>query len=738
MNSEVPSPPPPGLKLDDIYYILFRHKWKIIAFTAAGFAAAASIFFGTAPVYKSEAKLLIRYVLESKGVNPVGADDTVKSPDSRGDNIINSELEIINSMDLAKQVVDLVGPEKILAKVGGGNNRALATAVVKKGLVPDVPRKSNIIRLTFSHPDPEVVQPVLERLVEVYRRKHIEIHRGIGVVDDFLSQQTDQLRARLSQTENDLRAAKAQADVISLDDSKRAFIEQLTKLRQDLFAAEAEFEEHKAAVNLLPKSIETGPKTNATEQPVPADITAAYRDIVAQFHSVSTNRLALLARYREESPMVKQVQEELIRLEQRKKELEEQHPSLLAIAPAALAVSSAGIDIAAETARIRGLAARIGVLTNQLARVRAEMLRVDQAEARIVQLQRQKELEETNFKFYSANLEQARADEALGVGRITNIGIAQAPSPAIRDTSKIMKPAAGAAVGALGFGLGLAFLLELVLNHAVRRPGEIESRFHLSLFLTIPDFSPKRSRLFARFRRLPLLKKFLPIPPPSTLNLRSVGNSPQLAEPLSTIYSDALRDRLMTWFDVRNLTHKPKLVAVTSCSASAGVSTIATALAASLSETGSGKVLLVDMDHDRAAAHPFFDGKPACALHDAFDEQKPEAALAHQNLYIASGNGVPDGLPKAMPKRFSHLMPKMKASDYDYIIFDMPPINQTSVTPRLANFMDMVLIVVETEKTTRAAVKRGLAALAESKSPVAAVLNKTHSYIPSWLQHDDV
>ena len=89
-----------------------------------------------------------------------------------------------------------------------------------------------------------------------------------------------------------------------------------------------------------------------------------------------------------------------------------------------------------------------------------------------------------------------------------------------------------------------------------------------------------------------------------------------------------------------------------------------------------------------------------------------------------------------MPKRFNLLVPKLKASDYDYIIFDMPPINQLSVTPRLARFMDMVLLVVESGKTDREAVKRAGALLAESKSNVAAVLNKNRNYIPRWLHRD--
>jgi len=87
-----------------------------------------------------------------------------------------------------------------------------------------------------------------------------------------------------------------------------------------------------------------------------------------------------------------------------------------------------------------------------------------------------------------------------------------------------------------------------------------------------------------------------------------------------------------------------------------------------------------------------------------------------------------------LPSRFATLVPKFKASHYDYIIFDMPPVSQTSVTPRLSGFMDMVLLVVESEKTNQDVVKRANALLAESKANVRAVLNKTRTYVPARLQ----
>jgi len=89
-----------------------------------------------------------------------------------------------------------------------------------------------------------------------------------------------------------------------------------------------------------------------------------------------------------------------------------------------------------------------------------------------------------------------------------------------------------------------------------------------------------------------------------------------------------------------------------------------------------------------------------------------------------------------LPKRFSHLVSKMKASDYDYIIFDMPPVTQISVTPRLARFMDMVLLVVESEKTNRDVAQRAAALLSESRANVGVVMNKNRSYVPKRLHQE--
>jgi Mrp family chromosome partitioning ATPase len=104
----------------------------------------------------------------------------------------------------------------------------------------------------------------------------------------------------------------------------------------------------------------------------------------------------------------------------------------------------------------------------------------------------------------------------------------------------------------------------------------------------------------------------------------------------------------------------------------------------------------------------------------------------HDHLFVVATD-TEEKPQRILPRQFGDMVPKLKASDFDYIIFDMPPVAQTSITSKVARFMDMVLMVVESEKTDREVAKRARALLAESKATVATVLNKRKQYVPKWL-----
>ncbi|HKQ37659.1 MAG TPA: hypothetical protein VJ063_06240, partial [Verrucomicrobiae bacterium] len=438
-------------------------------------------------------------------------------------------------------------------------------------------------------------------------------------------------------------------------------------------------------------------------------------------------RREMVAKYTPESPALQQFLERIGRSEQEKRKLEQQYPKLatLGLTPA-VGTGTNGLDIAAETTRVKALEAKAKVLNTQLSIIRTNAAGLEQAETEIADLMRQRAVEEAHFLSYSKSLEQARIQENLGAGKITNIGEVQAPSFPTRSRAYIKKLMIQVAGGGIALGLALAFGLEFFLDQSIKRPGDIERRLNLPLFFALPALAG-RSR------------KLLPFPhAQADEGQTSIGSAEKLWNGSGSLrpYFEAMRDRLIQYCEARNLTHKPKLVAVTSCGSGAGVSSVAKGLALSLSEAGDGNILLVDMSTDQGAAHSFMGPDGCLDLPEALEAQTRQSAQVQEKLYLAKASDLREGIHKMLPRKFNHLVPKMKASDYDFIIFDLPPVSATSITPRLAGFMDLVLEVVEAEKTNRDTVKRAAAVLSEAQPNVSVVVNKYQKHLPDWLHQE--
>jgi polysaccharide biosynthesis transport protein len=754
-----------GITRDDIFYILSRHKWKIVTISAIAILGAGLVYFLWPLPYRSEARLLIKYIVDTKSPGQMGTSNSkVSSPDDRGETILNTELEVLGSFDIAMEVAKSVGPSNILAKVGGGNDVAMAAGVIRKGLSLDAPKRSSAIHLVFEHKDPTILQPVLNALIQEYYKKHLEIHRDVGQFGDFLTQQTDQLHSRLLQTEEALRAAKTNAGVISVEDTKKVYGEQIARIQDSILQAEAELAERQAAAAEMAKLThsEMPVLTNATaavtnDAAVPSEKLAEYKRLSNLIDRLSNRQQELSVQFTPENSWVKQVSEQIAENEKLREKLEAAYPSLAGIKTSLprSATDSRGntqIDLTA------GLQRKIKILTAQLDDIQKAAAKMYASEGSISDLQRKYYLQETQYNYFSMSLEQSRIDEALGASRVSNISQIQSPTPPGRDYVKLQKASLGILGGGIAFAIGLAFLIELYLDQSIKRPIEVENRLGVPLFISIPRVNLSTPRKGLTAGKTPLLASpsmqksgadhagSSDLPGSSNGAEKTVlipstngANGHQLApwDPRYVLrpFCQALRDNIITFFEVNNLTHKPKLVAVTSCSNGAGVSTIAAGLAASLSETGEGNVLLVNMNQTEGAVQQFYKGDLACDLDDALEGGlKRDQALVQSNLYIANENHNADSFPVILPKRFKSLIPRLRASDYDYIIFDMPEVSQITSTQRLARFMDMVLMVVESEKTNRDTAKRVTSLLTGTKTNVAVVLNKTRDKIPARLQ----
>ncbi len=730
-----------GFSADDAIYTLFRHKWLVLAFVCLGVVGAVVVRFVRPPLYVSKAKLMVHYVVDSRAATTANAEgQQVQSVDVGAQSIINSEIEILTSLDVAKQVVAEVGAEKILAKKGGGSDPLVAAGVVCSG-IEVAPPKGSIIEVSFKNPDADLVQPVLKALIHCYMLKHLEVHGGGGELEDYYIKQKDELREKLAQTEVQLKRAKTEANVLFLEDTKHAYQSQIAKAQDELMDAERELAERQAVLgNLGTGSLAAG-ATNDAEGSVPPEKLSDYGDITTQLDSLKKHERELLLVYTDAYPLVQTVRGQIATLSKQKAALEQAFPELkqMALGGGPGATNALGGDVSAQIVDVKRLRARVNVLGLILTNIQAEATHVLDMEPQITELDRLHSEQQKSYDLVVANLEQTQKGESMVAGNVINMSVVENPTPPGLDYKKLLKRVGAVLAGCIGMGVGLAFLIDIVLDRTIKRSQDVERHLRLPVWLTIPD-TQWTNRLpwdWLPGRRNKRASQAAANP------VNGSGSSEMAVAPWDAThhlqtYAEGLRERIMTYFEVRDMnSKKPKLVAVTGCGRGAGVSTLASGLAAELSKTGDGNVLLVNVNGDQGAAHSFHKGKPGCGVTDVLEADGRAEAQVQEHLYVASlQEGTSAELAMVLPKRFNHLVPKLKGSDYNYIVFDMPPVTPTSATPRLASHMDITLLVLESEKTGQHSAARACALMRESRANVAAVLNKHRAHVPAPLAHE--
>ena len=727
------------MTVGDIYYVLFRHKWKIILLTIAGIAAATAFYYHNPPPYQSQAELLIQYVPQA-GIMPLmGTDQKMIVP---GDDIINSEIQILTSLDVADEAATNIGPAIILANAGGGSNAVAAASFVRNNLKAEpAGARSSVIVVTFTHPDARIVQPVLQEVINDYLEKHKEIHSRGEQYDEALSRELSTLSAQLNETEKQIADLKNTNGIISLDDARKGLADQISKIQGSMLDAQAALAGYQAAMKQAGGDSSEKPETTDAPAAVSPDQIDAYNAVCANLDALRKKEQGylLLQSYTTNNPLVMEVDAQIAEAQKAKGDFEKKYPQIAGLGAASPAsgrqLGTAADDFRTQIQTTAAIQARLKAWNEKLDQLQTKATTLNSLEPVIAQLEQVKAIQQANLQILSEGLEKTHIQAAIDAGKAPNIKWVQAPSPPFRESKKTYKTVGMLAFGGILAGLAWAFLIELVLDSSVRRPVEIEAKLKVPLFLSIPDVSRNgHARLAGIAARRQLLlnnkteaaKDSAPagdgdLSPGQNAALQVVSLE---SNPAMHPFCEALRDRLIVYFEVNNLTHKPKLVAVTSAGHGAGVSTIAASLAASLSETGDGNVLLVDMNLEQGAAQQFYKGKAGCGLDTALKTETKQNALVQENLYVVNGNTKSSELPGILPKRFAALVPRLKASDYDYIIFDMPPVSQTSLTSRLSRFMDMTLLVVESEKTGREVVQQANTWLAESGATVGAVLEQ--------------
>jgi uncharacterized protein involved in exopolysaccharide biosynthesis len=473
-----------------VFSSLRRHKVKSLVFFLAVMTAVLIWNAIGIKKYRSEGKLLVRVGRENSTLDPtvtLGHDQVLSVPAFR-DNELNSLVEVLNSSALAEKIVDNLGPHVILENDPSSSGAAPDDPAEKpkdgaswKDLVlssvtnpqPDerqrairrvmtsleassIPR-SNIIRVTYQAGTPQASQAVLGKLMDLFLEEHARLQRPTGG-EGFLEAQTAHIHADLMQTEEAIRRLKSETEIASPQERRTIVVKRVGALEDESLQTASQLAVAESAAKGLSEKLATIPATEIVgeTQGISDGGTNLMRD---RFYAVQLAEQEARTRLDENHPRM----QELLKQEKEAKEiLDRQAETRNQVTRAPnKAYEQLKLQLLNQEVALASLKSKAGKLGEQLAEARRALNRFTDQEIRIVQLDRERDIQEARYRKYSSVTEEARVDQALQAQRMSNISVVQPASydPTIILPRKSLNLAAGFAVGILG-AIGIALMAE--------------------------------------------------------------------------------------------------------------------------------------------------------------------------------------------------------------------------------------------------------------------------------------
>ena len=420
--------------------------------------------------YTSEARLFVRLGRENVTLDPTATTaGQIVSLSGNRESEINSVLEVLRSRSIIERVFETITPDAAQMSAG---NRERAVSSLLKDISIYSPKASSVIVLTYKTGSPELAQNTLNTLLDVSLKEHLRVNRTSGSYK-FFDEQADLLKKQLDEAGEALRDAKNRYGLVTLEGRRAALEQQLGSVKSQLRESEAGFAASEAKSGNLQKNVHELP-AHLLQQLTGGTPSNALASMRQKLYELQAAEQELKSKLTPEHPKVismhRQVQdmEKILRLE-----TPNHTESVTAL-------------LANEQSNAASLAARIRSLQSQQKDLDQELHDLNENDLLVTQLERKVRLLDSNYVHYVTGLEQARIDQALKMEGISNINVVQAPTfaPKPSQPKKATTLLIGFAVSVIA-ALGTV-LLSHQLDHSVKTMEDIERRFELIVFGSIP------------------------------------------------------------------------------------------------------------------------------------------------------------------------------------------------------------------------------------------------------------
>ena len=737
--------------LRDFYTTIFRRK-QLIKLCFLFVILAVGVYVICVPnTYRSMATIIVNLGRENVTLDPTATTGKTVTIEEDRDSEINSEAELLKSKDLAGQIVNEMGADKILngsgddlstedsmsairywakqilmfpftkimnlfdsqpnSAVAKFKKQDKAIDYVEKHLSIEQVKKSDIIAINYDAGNPRLAQNVVDKLIKAYLKKHLLAHQTAGSYT-FFAEQKMKLRTSLEEAENKLRQIKNTTGIASISEQKKILLERLGGLRTTLERAQSHKASTSAKIATLENTLSKLPRTLRKDE-VTGFANSSFDEVQKRVYELQLREHELQSKYKDDAPPIIAIRRQI------------QKGQALLSTTKQLKQINLGVNdtyqklqfnLVTDKSLLSATEADISVLSEQIKKEESDLHVMNNTEMQINRLDREVEILRSNYIKYSESKEQARIDQALKLDNISSIRIVQPASYSlipVRPKRKLIL-VLGLFLAIFG-SLGAAFFRDH-LDHSLNDIDDIDGHLRLPVLTTIPHSCLER----------PLDRLLIQGTAQSTITVPA---------PVVEFNGDEESCRAMLRLTVdEDFEHFSYALGFVGCQPQDGTSTVVNLFARQMALQSASRILVVDTNIYNPQQHTHFKTKLTPGFTDLINKCSDLRCIqttSIPNLDVLSTGERKDGFPAC--KVLTHLLPVLKAS-YNYIIFDLPPMQSRSPILQASRLMDGIALLVEAEKTRWEVAAQAKQDLGQMQSNLLGiVLNKKRFHIPEWL-----